>query len=244
MPFFPLLQGCRPQGFLLLLLASSLEVLIGTELYFSSYPARTVILYTFKAGDIALPQLKAGWCSEIFCYGIWDVLWTVPWPQLLGHHCCSILDVSEVPLDGKPGHLPCLEIPPGELSSDSCAEDQAGSLVLGRMGGHCRSLCRICSHLQHVCCQLGFLFTLQFVLEQALKQPRWLRTQPAAGGLSSPRSLWGRKARVSFLAHVIAVALLTHTFFFFSCRVTALCGWGQCSVGNRFLRRASSVMFL
>lgn len=35
----------------------------------------------------------------------------------------------------------------------------------------------------------------------------------------------------------------TH-FFFFSCRVTALCGWGQCSVDNRFLRRASSVMFL
>lgn len=99
--------------------------------------------------------------------------------------------------------------PPAEQHRDSCAKVQAGSSVSGRTVGHCRSLRSVCSHLQRVCCQLRFLFTRQFGFERALKQPRCPRMQPGGSALRSSR---GRKAGASFLAHVIVVVLITHTF--------------------------------
>lgn len=71
----------------------------------SFLPARTVILYTLKAGDTALPQLKAG--------GAWKYLQfpsRMPWEQF---HSPSCWGTSVAPcwmsLGGKPGHLPCLQ---------------------------------------------------------------------------------------------------------------------------------------
>lgn len=49
------------------------------------------------------------------------------------HHCFSMLDVFEVVLGGKIcASSPACRIASEELSSDSCAEGQAGSLVFGR----------------------------------------------------------------------------------------------------------------